>query len=138
MGDAAFTTFKPRVLVVISALVLAICIPVILPHISHPHMIYHILLHIGSLVVAIFITTVALLAYNRARTARMLLMAGSLLFLTTVVSMDLISAIQDTQLLEFPGSNIELTHILLLIMLILFGSGMLKVNNTDPHIERDV
>jgi len=50
-----------------------LAIPVILPHILHGMHIAHIGLHIGGVVFAVFITILAVLAYLKLRTRRMLI-----------------------------------------------------------------
>jgi len=46
---------KTKLLIAISLTTVAgLSMPVILPHINHPSMIYHIVLHIVSLIVAVF------------------------------------------------------------------------------------
>jgi hypothetical protein len=54
---------KLALLIIIAASVIAILwIPVILPHITHPSMIYHIFLHAISVIIALFLSTVSILA----------------------------------------------------------------------------
>jgi hypothetical protein len=60
------TDSKPKLLAIISVVVIGVLtIPVILPHIGHVYMIYHILLHLASLVISIFLGIVFLIAYKR-------------------------------------------------------------------------
>ena len=50
---------KPRLLVLIASIVISLSIvPFILPHVSHTHMIYHILLHIVALIISQFLAVV--------------------------------------------------------------------------------
>ena len=66
---------KPKLFALISILLIsALVLPVILPHFTHPTMIYHITLHVISLILAVFLSCVSILAYNRNRNIRMLLM----------------------------------------------------------------
>jgi hypothetical protein len=96
---------KPILLGLITALVVGVIAPLVIPHIAHPSMIYHILLHMAGLTMAIFLSIVSVLAYSRNTTTRMLLMAVGFMSLALV---------------EF--------FYLLLIMVSLFGLGVLKVN----------
>jgi len=58
---------KAKLLIAISiGAVAVLSIPVILPHLNHPSMIYHIVLHIVSLVVAVFLTAISAVAYRRS------------------------------------------------------------------------
>ena len=120
---------KPKLFVIISIAVIAIlALPVILPHITHPSMIYHILLHMISLIVAVFLSSVSILAYSRNRNTRMLLMTVGFVLLTVIEILYLFHATANLEELIIPIVDVELSHIILLIMLTLFGIGVLKVN----------
>jgi hypothetical protein len=120
---------KPILLGLITALVVGVIAPLVIPHVAHPSMIYHILLHMAGLTIAIFLSTVSFLAYSRNTTTRMLLMAVGFMTLALVEFFYLLQAggIVIGQVI-IPAVNIELSHILLLIMVSLFGLGVLKVN----------
>ena len=76
---------KTRLLVLIASVVISLSVvPFILPHVFHPHMIYHIILHIASLILSQFLAVVSLLAYLKSRTTRILFM--TLGFMTLVVA----------------------------------------------------
>ena len=63
-------------LICIIVVIIIICIiAVILPHLTHPSMVYHILLHIASLTIAIFLCSIAVAAYFRGGRTRLLFMA---------------------------------------------------------------
>jgi hypothetical protein len=120
---------KPILLGLITALVVGVVAPLVIPHIAHPSMIYHILLHMAGLTIAIFLSIVSVLAYSRNATTRMLLMAVGFMSLALVEFFYLLQAggIVIGQVI-IPAVNIELSHIILLIMVSLFGLGVLKVN----------
>jgi hypothetical protein len=120
---------KPILLGLITALVVGVVAPLVIPHVAHPSMIYHILLHMAGLTIAIFLSIVSVLAYSRNATTRMLLMAVGFMSLALVELFYLLQAggIVIGQVI-IPAVNIELSHILLLIMVSLFGLGVLKVN----------
>ena len=120
---------KPILLGLITALVVSVVAPLVIPHVAHPSMIYHILLHMAGLTIAIFLSIVSVLAYSRNTTTRMLLMAVGFMSLALVEFFYLLQAggIVIAQVI-IPAVNIELSHILLLIMVSLFGLGVLKVN----------
>jgi hypothetical protein len=120
---------KPILLGLITALVVGVIAPLVIPHVAHPSMIYHILLHMAGLTIAIFLSIVSVLAYSRNTTTRMLLMAVGFMSLALVEFFYLLQAggIVIGQVI-IPAVNIELSHILLLIMVSLFGLGVLKVN----------
>jgi hypothetical protein len=120
---------KPILLGLITALVVGVIAPLVIPHVAHPSMIYHILLHMAGLTIAIFLSIVSVLAYSRNTTTRMLLMVVGFMSLALVEFFYLLQAggIVIGQVI-IPAVNIELSHILLLIMVSLFGLGVLKVN----------
>ena len=120
---------KPILLGLITALVVGVIAPLVIPHVAHPSMIYHILLHMAGLTIAIFLSIVSVLAYSRNTTTRMLLMAVGFMSLALVEFFYLLQAggIVIGQVI-IPAVNIELSHIILLIMVSLFGLGVLKVN----------
>ena len=71
-----FAESKPKLLAIISVVVVGVlALPVILPHIGHVYMIYHILLHLVSLIISIFLGIVAIIAYKRNNSSRLLFMA---------------------------------------------------------------
>lgn len=120
---------KPILLALITAVVVGVVAPLVLPHATHPSMIYHILLHMAGLTIAVFLSVVSFLAYTRSPTTRMLLMAAAFVTLAVVELLYLLQAggIYVGQLI-IPLANIELSHVVLLIMVSLFGLGVLKVN----------
>jgi hypothetical protein len=123
------STSKPILLGLITALVLGVVAPLVIPHATHPSMIFHIILHMAGLTIAIFLSIVSFLAYSRNTTIRMLLMAVGFMTLALVEFFYLLQAggITVVQVI-IPTINIELSHIILLAMVSLFGLGVLKVN----------
>ena len=122
-------TSKPKLLISISIIVIAILsLPVILPHLSHPTMIYHIIVHIISFIVSTFLATISAIAYKRSSSTRILFMFFGFFSLTIVELIYLFDATGDVEEFALPLVHIELPHIILLVMLTLFGVGILKVN----------
>jgi hypothetical protein len=123
------STSKPILLGLITALVLGVVAPLVIPHAAHPSMIFHIILHMAGLTIAIFLSIVSFLAYSRNTTTRMLLMAVGFMTLALVEFFYLLQAggITVVQVI-IQTINIELSHIILLAMVSLFGLGVLKVN----------
>ena len=123
------TDSKPKLFVIISIVVISLlALPVILPHITHQSMIYHISLHIVSLIIAIFLSSVSILAFNRNRNARMLFMTLGFALLAVIETLYLFHATANLEDVIIPIVDVELSHIILLVMLTLFGVGVLKVN----------
>src|ERR687898_384660 len=129
LGPVQGSISKPVLLGLITTLVVGVVAPLVISHATHPSMIYHILLHMAGLTIAIFLSIVSLLAYSRNTTTRMLLMAVGFMSLALVEFFYLLQAggIVVGQFI-IPAINIELSHMILLIMVSLFGLGVLKVN----------
>jgi hypothetical protein len=128
-GSAQESISKPVLLGLITALVVSFVAPLVILHATHPSMIYHILLHVAGLTIDIFLSIVSFLAYSSNTTTRMLLMAVAF---TTLTLVELFYLLQSGGIvlgqLIIPVVNIELSHMILLIMVSLFGLGVLKVN----------
>ncbi|HJT84475.1 MAG TPA: hypothetical protein VJ697_08330 [Nitrososphaeraceae archaeon] len=118
---------KPRLLILIASTVLSISlIPFILPHVFHPHMIYHILLHVVSLIISQFLAVVSLLAYLKNRTSRIFYMTLGFITLVIAEYIYLLNSTEDIHVKFIPYVNIEISHVVLLIMVIFFGISFLK------------
>lgn len=110
------------------ALIAILAIPVIIPHITHTGVIYHVFLHVGSVIIAVFLTVVSVIAYRRNGSRRLLFMMGGFAVLAFVEFLYLFYATVNIEAVLIPIVDIELSHVILLVMLTLFGIGVLKVN----------
>ncbi|HXV46533.1 MAG TPA: hypothetical protein VD736_07670 [Nitrososphaera sp.] len=119
---------KPILLGLITALVVGVVAPLVMPHVTHPTMIYHIVLHIASLTIAVFLSIVSVLAYGRSAGARLLFMTLGFMALATVEFLYLLDATGVVSVLYMATLGIELPHVILLAMLAMLGLGVLKVN----------
>jgi predicted membrane chloride channel (bestrophin family) len=119
---------KPIMLGLVTALVVGIVAPLIVPHLDHPSMIYHITLHIASLTIALFLSIVSVLAYRRSAGARLLFMTLGFMALAVVEFLYLLDATALLSIFSFSTLGVELPHVILLAMLAMFGLGVLKVN----------
>lgn len=119
---------KPILLGLITAIVIGIVAPLIMPHVTHPSMIYHIMLHIASLTIAVFISIVSVLAYRRSAGMRLLFMTLGFMALAMVEFLYLLDATGMVSVFDISTLGIELPHVILLAMLAMFGLGVLKVN----------
>ena len=118
---------KPRLLVLIASIVISLSVvPFIIPHVFHPHMIYHIILHLVSLIISQFLVVVSLLAYLKSKTTRILLMTFGFMTLVVAEYVYLLNSTKDFDIMLIPQVNIELSHIILLIMVVFFGISFLK------------
>jgi len=61
--------------VVVTGVIAILALPIIIPHLFHGYHLAHIFLHIGGITLAVFISTLAISAYFRLRTKRLLLSA---------------------------------------------------------------
>ncbi len=119
---------KPVLLGLITALTIGVVAPLVIPHATHPFMIFHITLHIASLTIALFLSIVSVLAYMRSPCSRLLLMAFGFTALAAVEFIYLLDATGSLLMFNVPEINAELPHVILLVMITLFGLGILKVN----------
>jgi len=124
---------KRTLLTIITAVVIGVLmIPVILPHIGHPSMIYHISLHTLSVIIALFLSVVSVLAYRRNNNSlRLLFMSLGFCLLAAIEFLYLFHATANIPDVIIPIVDVELSHAILLIMLTLFGMGILKVNKPE-------
>jgi hydrogenase maturation factor len=89
-------------------------------------MIYHIAIHIVSLDISIFLGLVSIFAFVKNSNKRMLFMALGFVTLAIVEGIMLLSSTGNLNNVVLPAVNIELPHIVLLVMITLFGLGILK------------
>lgn len=119
---------KPLLLGLVTAIVVGVVSPIVLPHLTHPSMIYHIALHIASLTIAVFLSVVSIMAYSRSRSYRLLFMTFGFMALALVELLYLLDASAVLSIFDFSTLGIELPHVILLVMLTMFSLGVLKVN----------
>jgi hypothetical protein len=110
------------------ALLSVLAVPVIIPHITHTDLIYHILVHIASVIVAVFITVISIMSYRRNGGSRLFFMTAGFAVLAFVEFLYLFYATANIEAIIIPLVDIESSHIILLVMLTLFGIGVLKVD----------
>lgn len=101
--------------------------PIILPHIHHPSMIYHILIHIVIFETALFLTFISIYSYKKTKSKRVLFTSLSFGFLLLVGFLYLLETSNILGEFHIPFINAELPHLLLMFMLILFAIGVLRV-----------
>jgi peptidoglycan/LPS O-acetylase OafA/YrhL len=119
---------RPKLLAIITAVVIAImAVPVILPHITDTSTIYHIFLHVASLIIGIFLGVVSIRAFLRNRSSRLLFMMFAFLSLSVIEAMYLFDVSSKTEDIVIPGVDIEISHVIFLVTLTLFGIGIFRV-----------
>ena len=63
--------------IVITGVVAILALPIIVPHLMHGYHLAHIFLHVGGISLAVFISVLAVIAYYRLRTKRLLLSSAA-------------------------------------------------------------
>lgn len=121
------TSSKPKLLATITAVILVMAIPIILPHITDKSTIYHIFLHIASVIIAIFLGVVSIFAYLRNRRSRLLFMTFAFISLSVIEAMYLFDVSSKTEDIVIPGVDIEISHVIFLVTLALFSIGIFRV-----------
>lgn len=121
---------KPKLLALIASVMISfLTVPVILPHINHTNMIYHIIVHLTSLIISQFLAIVSILAYARTNSVKIFFMTLGFVTLVAVEYLYLFNSTTDIYAMLIPITNIELSHLILLIMVIFFGISFLKGAN---------
>ncbi len=115
---------------ILTALILAtitvFSLPLVLPHITHEYMIYHVLLHLVTMSVAVLLVIISLIAYYRSRSTRMLLMSIALLVLTIAEGINFLVSVEALSYTTLPIINAEIPHLLILLTLLFLLTGVLK------------
>ena len=128
IGNRGKSVSKPILLGITTAIIVGVITPLVIPHISHPSMIYHIILHLAGMIISAFLGLVSCLAYKRVRGTRILLMTIGFIALSSAEILYFLDAIDIFPMVHLSTSNVELPHIILLVMITLFGLGVLKNN----------
>ncbi|HET6591126.1 MAG: hypothetical protein AB7V56_15070 [Candidatus Nitrosocosmicus sp.] len=119
---------KSSLFLILSIAVISIAVyPLVIPHIAHPSMIYHIILHMISLDVALFLTTISAISYNKTKSKKILLTALSFGFLLITEFLYLLQSSNLLGMFYIPLIEVEFPHLLLLVMLGLFAAGVLRL-----------
>jgi len=123
------TSSRPTLLAIITVVIITILtVLVILPHMRDTPTIYHILLHVASIIIAVFLGVVSILAYIRNRRSRLLFMMFAFLSLLVIEAMYLFDVSSNIEDIVIPGVDIEVSHVIFLVTLTLFGIGVFRVS----------
>jgi hypothetical protein len=123
------TSSRPKLFAIIAVLITAIItVPVILPHVTDTSMIYHILLHVASIIIAIFLGVVSIVAYLRNRSSRLLFMTFAFVSLSIIEAIYLFDVNSNKGEIVIPGVDIEASHVIFLVTLTLFSIGIFRVS----------
>ena len=112
--------------IVVTGVVAILAMPIIIPHLLHGFHIAHIILHVGGITLAVFISMLAGIAYYRIRTKRLLLSAIAFTNFIAAESILLVDATWPTlyDLGEIPLS--EIGHLLTFLTLGLLALGVFR------------
>lgn len=116
------TLFGIVLLVVIGTL----SIPIIMPHIFHGFHVVHIGLHVGGITLAVFISLIAIIAYSRLKTKRLLFTSIAFSIFIVAESVLLIDATWPTLYDIGVVSLLEIGHILTITTLGLMALGVFR------------
>ena len=101
---------KPKLFSLVSVVVISIlAIPLIIPYMNHPEHLYHIIMHIASLILSIFLCIVSLSSYFRNGGSRLLFMSLGFVSLVVVEILFLFYAARGIQDILIPVVNIRIT-----------------------------
>jgi hypothetical protein len=112
--------------VVVAAIVGILAAPVILPHIFHGFHIFHIGLHVGGIVLAVFLSILGIMAYYRLRTKRLLLTAIAFSVFICAEAVTLVDATWPNLYRFSTVSLLEVGHLLMITTLGLLAMGVFR------------
>ena len=116
------TLFGIVLLVVIGTL----SIPIIVPHLFHGFHVVHIGLHVGGITLAVFISLIAIIAYLRLKTKRLLFTSVAFSIFIAAESVLLVDATWPTLYDIGVVSLLEIGHILTITTLGLMALGVFR------------
>lgn len=112
--------------IIVTGVIAILALPIIIPHLFHGYHLAHIFLHIGGITLAVFISTLAISAYVRLRTKRLLLSA---IAFTTFIGAELALLVDssDPNVFDFGILPLnEVGHLLTFITLGLLALGVFR------------
>jgi len=127
MQNAVFAD-KSILTTLILATIIIFSLPLVLPHITHEYMIYHVLLHMVTMLIAVLLVIISSIAYYRSRSTRMLLMMVALIALSISEGINFLASVDVLRFTYVPLINTEVPHLLILLTLVFLLIGVLKVS----------
>jgi len=83
-------------------------------------------MHLAALIISQFLAVVSLMAYLKSRTTRIFFMTLGFITLVVAEYVYLLNSTEDIHVMFISHVNIEVSHFILLIMVIFFGISFLK------------
>lgn len=117
--------------IILSISCLLVIIPFLIPHLQHKEMISHIVLHIVSFEIAIFLSLISLFAFLKRKGRRLFFMTMAFFSLSAIEIIYLYYAHENIRDIPIPYINIEFTHVFMLIILALFCLGIFRVGKNQ-------
>lgn len=112
--------------IIVASIVGILAIPIIAPHFLHGFHLAHIILHIGGIILAVFISTLAFIAYGKLRTKRLLFSAIAFANFVLVEFILLFDATWPTVFDVGDVALLEIGHILTFVTLGLLALGVFR------------
>ena len=112
--------------IIVAAVVGILAAPIILPHIFHGFHIIHIMLHVGGITLAVFLTVLSVMAYYRLRSKRLLLTSFAFAVFIVAETVTLIDATWPNIYDIGVVSLLEVGHLLMLTTLGLLAIGVFR------------
>ena len=121
-----FDTKSTLLSVIIFSLVVALSIPVIMPHLFEQYNTFHILLHLSGIGFSSFLTIVAATAYRKVKTRRLLF--TTIAFGTFILSevFWLIDAAWQSKYYFWTFSSFEIGHVTVFFALLMFALSVFR------------
>lgn len=124
--DSLFNKKSHLFTIVTVAIIGIIGVPIILPHLVHTHYVLHIILHIGELILAVFVAILSVIAYFRMKTRRFLLTMAAFLSFIASASVSLVESVWSFYFYLGELSLLEIGHIFLFTTIGLLALGAFR------------
>ena len=112
--------------VITLAIIGIVSVPIIIPHILHTHYVLHIGLHVGELILAVFVGILSIIAYYRLRTKRLLLTTIAFSNFIAAAIISLTDTIWPFTFSAGELSLLELSHILMFVTIGMLALGAFR------------
>lgn len=115
---------KFKILTIVTCALIAVCVPLFLPHFEHGHGL-HTIIHLSGIILGSFLSVVGAITYLEYKTPRLLLVFFAFSAITIA---EILSAV-NMLLVFWPSySSIDsmITHLLILMMLTFFSIGIFR------------
>jgi hypothetical protein len=83
-------------------------------------------LHFAALIISQFLAVISIMAYLKCRTSRIFFMMLGFITLVIAEYVYLMNSTENIHVMFIPQVNIEISHLILLVMIIFFGISFLK------------